>query len=505
MPSPIPRGRAALLALLLALSPQAPQAQEHAIDSSAEAEAAAVPAERLPPARTTRHELDLGTRSLRFAATAGSITLTNPQNEPEADIAFTAYVLENPAPGPRPVTFVLNGGPGAASAFLHFGGLGPWRLPLEGEISPSQPADLVPNAETWLDFTDLVFVDPVGTGFSRLVEPNDELRSRYLSVEGDAEALADFISRWLKADGRPGSPAYFAGESYGGFRGPLIAERLQTEHGVGLRGMTLVSPVLDFGWWLQPDHAPLPRVALLPSLAAAAMEREGAFTPERLEGVETYATGEYVSDLLRGLQDPAAVARLVERVSELTDLDPQVVEEQAGRIDARVFAQELLRDEGRILSPYDAGVSSLDPAPERRDARAPDPILDAMTAPLTSAAIAHYRDTLGWLPERRYMLLNGGVNGAWDWDADLDQPEAVGALRRVLALDPTLRVLVAHGYGDLVTPYFASELILRQIRDFGPDARLRQENYRGGHMFYVRADSRRAFREDAQALYESAS
>ena len=137
---------------------------------------------------------------------------------------------------------------------------------------PSQPVELVPNPDTWLDFTDLVFVDPVGTGFSRLVEPTDALRDRYLSVEGDIEALADFVLTWLTENGRSGSPKFFLGESYGGFRGPLLAERLQTEEGVGLDGLVLVSPVLDFGWWLQPDHAPLPKVALLPSLAAAAME-----------------------------------------------------------------------------------------------------------------------------------------------------------------------------------------------------------------------------------------
>ena len=156
-----------------------------------------------------------------------------------------------------------------------------------------------------------------------------------------------------------------------------------------------------------------------------------------------------------------------------------------------------MRDQGRLASVYDAAVSGADPG---RGLRAADPVLDAMTAPLTGAMLALYQERLGWLPERRYELLNDGVNRAWDWDAGRGQPEAVGALGRVLALDPALRVLVVHGYTDLVTPYFASALILRQLPDFGP-GRVVTATYRGGHMFYLRDDARAAFRDDARALY----
>ena len=471
------------------------------------AEAAGPPAasvrERLPEARTTPHRITLEDRGLAFAATAGAITVTSTDGRPEAEIAYVAYQLETEDPAARPVTFVVNGGPGAASAYLQFGVLGPWLLPMDaGRIVPSQPVDLVPNPGTWLDFTDLVFIDPVGTGFSRLIDPNDRLRDRYLSIDGDVEALSDVILRWLTQNGRLGSPKYFVGESYGGFRGPLVAEALQTDLGVALDGMTLLSPVLDFGWWQQPDYAPLPKVALLPALAAAAMEESGTFSEPALEAAEAYAAGDFVTDLLLGLEDEAAVGRLVDRVSALTGIDREAVARAAGRIDAGAFVRQALRDDGRRISVYDATVASPDPTPESPGGRAADPVLDAMTAPLTSAAIAHYRDTLRWLPDRRYLVLNGGISRAWDWDAGRGQPEAMGALRRVLALDPELRVLVVHGYTDLVTPYFASELILRQLRVRDPAGRVRQENYRGGHMFYLREDSRRSLREDALWLYE---
>jgi len=458
---------------------------------------------RLPEARTTSHTLALPGRTLAFDATAGALTLTDGRGMQEAEIAYVAYTLGAEGGADRPVTFVVNGGPGAASASLHLGALGPWYLPMDPDgIIPSQPVDLAPNPDTWLDFTDLVFVDPVGTGFSRLIDPDDRLRDRYLSIDGDVAALAEFVRRWLTGTGRIGAPTYFAGESYGGFRGPLLAEELQTGHGLALDGMVLISPVLDFGWWAQPDHAPLPHVSLLPSLAAAAMEREGTFSEEALAGAEAYAAGDYVVDLLQGVGDAAAVDRIVERVAGLTGLDRAFVARASGRIGRDSFAREILRDERRVASPYDTTVSTADPAPGAAWSRAADPVLDAMTAPLTGAMLAHYGETLAWLPERRYRLLNGGVTRGWDWPESRRQPQAVGALGRVLALDPEFRALVVHGYTDLVTPYFATELVLRQVQV--PDAadRVERATYRGGHMFYLRDASRRALAKDARALYE---
>jgi carboxypeptidase C (cathepsin A) len=497
-----------LIAALLAATatPASPQvaadpAQSAPAQTSASAPAAARAERRLPEDRTTHHRIALADRSLAFSATAGAITLRDRRDRPEADIAFVAYTRDSNDPVARPVTFAVNGGPGAASAYLHIAAIGPWRLPMAAEdIVPSGPVDLVGNAETWLDFTDLVFIDPVGTGFSRLVEPDDRLRNRYLSIDGDIEALAEAIRLWLRENGRIGSPKYFVGESYGGFRGPLLAEALESDQGIALSGMTLASPVLDFGWWQQPEHTPLPRVSLLPSLAAASMEARDAFDEAALQAVEDYAVGDYVSDLLRGLEDDVAVARIVERVSTLTGLDRAVVQSANGRIGAGQFAREILRDAGLVLSLYDATVADPDPFPEDRSARAADPVLDGLTAPLTGAMLEHYRETLDWLPERRYQLLNRGVSRAWDWGGGRGQPEAVSALRRVLALDPEFDVLVVHGYADLVTPYFASDMILDQLPAAAAD-QVRRATDRGGHMFYLRAGSRRSFRSDAAALY----
>ena len=253
-----PTPRHLWLSLALALALAAPvQAQQPAPRPAGDAPAAerrenrAVEPGALPANSVTRHRLQLPGRELSFTAIAGSMPLVDRAGKVEADIGFVAYLRDDGEdPARRPVTFALNGGPGAASAYLHLGVLGPWRLPLDGPtLPPSSAPVLVPNNETWLDFTDLVFIDPVGTGYS-LTRPGtpDDLRNRLLSVDGDIEALSTVMTRWLKENGRLRSPKFFTGESYGGFRGPLLAEKLQTDHGVGLSGLVLLSPVLDFGW-----------------------------------------------------------------------------------------------------------------------------------------------------------------------------------------------------------------------------------------------------------------
>jgi carboxypeptidase C (cathepsin A) len=188
---------------------------------------------RLPNDVTTRHVLELPGRTLRFTATVGALPLVDPNGALQAEVGYVAYTLDGAEPRTRPVTFAVNGGPGASSAYLHLLAFGPWRLPLDGPtISPSADPAVVPNAETWLDFTDLVFIDPPGTGYSRVVG-GDDVRNRFFSVEGDIDLLAANVMRWLKEKHRLASPKFFAGESYGGFRGPLLAEKLQDEQGVG--------------------------------------------------------------------------------------------------------------------------------------------------------------------------------------------------------------------------------------------------------------------------------
>ncbi|WP_298959201.1 peptidase S10 [uncultured Methylobacterium sp.] len=497
---------AALAALMIGLAPAAsqPRPQESRGPESRITEVRQPEGRRLPPDATTRHALTLPDgRRLDLTAVAGSLPLVDESGKLQAEIAFTAYLLPDKGAA-RPVTFAVNGGPGAASAYLNLGAVGPWRLPLDGgTVSPSAPPVPVPNAETWLDFTDLVFLDPVGTGYSRAA--GDDAK-RFYAVDADAAILASAIARWLRANDRMTAPKFFLGESYGGFRGPLVARKLQDEIGIGLSGLVLLSPVLDFAWLQTPRHTPLGDVTRLPSLAAAGAERRGvAPSPDTQREAEAYATGEYLADLLRGPGDGAALDRLARRVADLAGLDPALVRRQGGRITAGSYQREAAREAGRVASAYDTGITGWDPNPEAAQSGFEDPLLSAMQAPLSSAMVDHYARTLNWrVPNLRYELLSSAVNRGWSWGSGRVAPEAVAELRQALALDGRLRVLVAHGYTDLVTPYFASKLILDQLPTYGNRDRLRLAVFPGGHMFYSRQASRAALHAEAAALYEAA-
>lgn len=458
---------------------------------------------RLPPDSVTRHAIELPGRTLRFVATAGSIRLTDAQGTPQADIATIDYRLEaGPEARGRAVTFVLNDGPGAASAWLHLGALGPWRLSMAGDAAlPSASPELLPNAETWLDFTDLVFIDPVGTGYSGFVRSSDELRRRFWSVEGDIQSLAEVMRRWLEKNGRVGSAKFLIGESYGGFRGPRLVRALQMEQGIGIRGLVLVSPVLDFGG-RGSSYNPLSLAMQLPTVVAASRAAAGAPVARTdLAEAERYAAGDYLVDLLRGERDADAAARLSERVIALTGLDPALV--RHGRVEIDEFLRKLDRRGGRVASIYDATVTGPDPFPLATGRRHPDPVLDGLIAPLTSAMLDLYDKRLEWRPDgRRYELLNRVTSREWGWGQALSPPESLGSLRTALALDTQLRALVAHGIFDLVTPYFASKVIPDQIPDSAGGNRIRFVAYPGGHMFYALDASRAALRDEARAIIE---
>ncbi|CAO4180183.1 S10 family peptidase [Methylorubrum populi] len=498
-------GLACLLSASVALSPVAVLAQQQ---GPAQHQPRKAPeGRRLPPDSSTEHSVDLQNgRTLTFTATAGSLALVDEDGKLQSEIAFIAYTKTRKPEeaATRPITFGVNGGPGAASAYLNIGAIGPWRLPTDGtSISPSQATALQPNPATWLDFTDLVFIDPVGTGYSRAAEGDAK---KYWSVDADASVLAAAIARYLRQNDRLASPKFFVGESYGGFRGPLIAQKLQQDVGLGLSGLVLLSPVLDFGWLESARTTPWGFVTRLPSFAAASLERSGT-TPSRalMKDAEAYAAGDYLTDLLKGPGDREAVARLTTRVSALAGLDPDIVRRQAGRLSSRGYQREIGRDSGRVSSAYDTGVTGWDPDPTADHSGFEDPVLTALQAPLTTAMVQLYTGHLNWRVENmRYELLSNSVNRGWNWGSGRSAPEAMGALKEVLALDGRMRVLVAHGFTDLVTPYFASKMLLDQVPVYGSADRLKLSVYPGGHMFYTRPDSRNAFHDDAADLFARA-
>ncbi|MDA9474842.1 peptidase S10 [Bradyrhizobium sp. CCBAU 65884] len=452
---------------------------------------------RLPPDSSTRHTLELPGRTLSFVATAGSIRLFDDKGEAQADIAYTSYQLDGTDRGTRPVTFFFNGGPGSSSAWLQLGNAGPWRLPINADkVTPSTFPEVRPNAETWLDFTDLVFLDPVGTGYSRFVGTGDDSRKRLYSVDGDVNALALVVRRWLEKHDRLLSPKYIAGESYGGIRGPKLVQELQMRQGIGVNGLIMVSPLFDYGQFARTSL--LQYVARLPSYVATVREAEGPVKRADLADVEAYARSEFLVDLIKGHADKEATTRLADNAAALTGIDQAVSRRLAGRFGPAEFRREFERKNGKSIGSYDASVRGLNPYPESDFHPSGDPSGDTLLAPLTSATVDLLTRKLNWRPDGSYELLNETVRQAWDFGRSL--PESVSELRQILATDRNMKLLVGHGLFDLVTPYFGSQIVLDQLPPFASAPRVKLETFPGGHMFYSRDASRQAFRAEVEAM-----
>ena len=454
-----------------------------------------------PADRTVRQTAVIGGRTIAYDATVGSLQVRDAKGKAIGEIVYTSYVVPGGDPG-RPVTFAFNGGPGASSVYLNLGAIGPKRVQLGAAgDSPSDPAVASDNPNSWLDFTDMVFIDPVGTGFSRSLVDDERSKKEFYSTEADIKYLSRIVYDWLVRAGRLRSPKYVIGESYGGYRAPRIAYELQTQLGVGVKGLVMVSPYLDPAATGDGTAlSPLPWMINLPSMAAANFERQGKLGTGAMAEVEAYARGEFVIDLLKGPKDQAATQRLVQRVSAYTGLDPALVAKLDGRVDTATFLRESHRTDRQIGSVYDSNVTAWDPFPSAAQRRSGDPILDALIAPTTSAIVDFITRVAGWKIEARYNALSYAVNNAWDRGDNTDSP--VTDLRRAIANDPHMGVMIAHGYDDLSCPFFGSRLIVDQMPAFGQAERIKLHVYPGGHMFYSRSQSAASFKNDARALYQ---
>ena len=456
----------------------------------------------LPAEVATSHKITISGEKVAFTARAGAVQLNEARsNAPLADVAFTSYERVGVDPLTRPIVFVFNGGPGAASAWLGLGALSPWRLRFSTEpSSPSTPPIVIDNAESWLAFADLVFVDPPGTGYSVIIGDNEDLKKQFYSVQGDVDALAVVVRKWLTTHRRLASPKYLVGESYGGFRVVKLVRALRERESVSINGLVLVSPVLDFAWQDSSRNL-LSFAGYLPSFAAVARDAKDRAI---LADVETYAANEYVTDLLKGVNDADALSRLSTNVERFTGLGQLTVKQLGGRIDVKTFSRERRRGAERVLSFYDGGVSGLDPAPFTRESDWPDPLLDSFRVPLGAAMVRLTAEKLEWrIGDARYEILNDKIANDWDFGREgRSNAEAVSDLRQALAFDSSLKVLVVHGVADLVTPYFVTKLLLDQLPAFGDSPRIRLVVLPGGHMSYIRDDSRRALRDDARTLIE---
>ena len=456
---------------------------------------------QLPPFPADAHVTQTTTvdgRTLKYTVTVGSLPVRDEKGNKNAEVVFTAYTI---AGKDRPVTFALNGGPGASSVYLNLGAIGPKKVAFgDAGDSPSDPPVLHDNPGTWLGFTDLVFIDPVGTGYSRALVDDKQATKDFYSTDVDIKYLSRIMYDWLVKNGRMDSRKYYVGESYGGFRGPRITEYMQTQLGVAMSGVTLISPYLDPSAWSDDTVSPLPWMTTLPSIAAAHLEREGKLSAEAMAPIIAYTRGEYATTLMKGRSDPAATEAMIRKVTELTGLDPVFVKRSGGRIETQAYLREVYRAEGKLGSRYDSNVTAWDPFPHAPSQRTGDPLLNSIIAPTTSAMVNFVTQTVGWKVAGRYNALSYEVNRLWHEDDDAREG-SVSQLREAVANDPKLRVLIAHGWDDLSCPFMVSVLAVDQMPAMGDPTRVQVKEYPGGHMFYSRADSQSALTRDVKALY----
>jgi carboxypeptidase C (cathepsin A) len=481
----------ALLALALSASAQSSSAPADTTPAAATntapkpADAAKPKLEPLPADKSVAQTITVNGKTLHYTATVGTITLKAADDKPTGDVTYIAYILDQPKDQPhRPVTFAFNGGPGASSVYLNLGAIGPKHIAFANEgDSPSDPATLTDNPATWLDFTDLVFIDPVGTGFSRSLVDEAETKKLFYAPTPDVQYLSLVIYKWLVKNDRMLDKKYLIGESYGGYRGPRIAFYLQGTLGVGLNGVVLVSPYLNpqFG---DGNLSPIPWMTTLPPIVAAHLESEGKLTDAAMADVINYTRGEYATTLLKGRSDPAATEAMIARVTQMTGLDPTFVKYSGGRLDTQAYLREVHRSQGRLGSIYDSNVTGYDPFPFSPDQESNDPILASIIAPTTTAMVDFVTRTVGWKTDARYNALSYDVNSQWDRSSL--RAGSVPDLRQAVAADPKLRVLILHGWNDLSCPFMGSILSVDQMPLMGDPNRVQVHEFPGGHMFYTR-------------------
>jgi carboxypeptidase C (cathepsin A) len=472
-----------------------------------------------------------GRKAIQYTATA-RWTVLRKKEKPAAEIFSVSYVAEGDDRN-RPLTFVFNGGPGAASAFLHMGAVGPQRVefPPDGTL-PAVPARLVENESSWLAFSDLVFVDPVGTGFSRVIEPEKKGDGKdgakpedaapdpkeYFGYKRDLESLCEFMSRWLSENGRWGSPVFIAGESYGGYRVGRLARQLQEAAGIGLNGAILISPALEITSLVPTDYDTLGWVDRVPTMTAAALHhgrsrafRKGTSLEKALRAAEEFATDEYTIFLTRGAALPTKErTRILSRLADLIGLPLDVVTRAEGRIAIQRFVRELLRDERKVVGLYDTTITATDPFPDRDEFGWPDPTLSGISPAYTTAVNRVLRSEIGVETDREYALLSYEVFTSWKNDAEshafAPPPGATDDFRYGMALNPHMHAFITHGQYDLVTPYYTSDR-LRNLMKLDPQMadRLTVQHYGGGHMFYAWETSRHAFGDAIAAFVANAT
>ncbi len=457
---------------------------------------------------STRHTVNAWNTTIEYEATAGYLTLREENGEPRANVFYIAYTAVNSDAATRPITFTFNGGPGSSSVWLHMGGLGPKRVVMDSMGSPLKPPySLTDNEYSWLEFTDLVFIDPVETGFSRPAEGID--KKDFNGYTEDIESVGAFINLYTGKHHRWSSPKYLCGESYGTTRAAGLSHHLQSRYGMYLNGLVMVSSIMNFQTARFDRGNDLPYILFLPTYATSAwyhnaIERQHETLEDFLSEVEAFALGDYTLALMQGdmltTEQQQDIAR---RLSAYTGLSEEYLVQSHLRIHIGRFVKEVLRDRGKTIGRLDSRFIGYDydHAGERYDF---DPSLDYAIMGPYSTTVNHYlRTELGWDTHLPYEILTGRVH-PWNYsNVQNTYLNVAEELRKAMHRNHHLRVLICNGYYDLATPYFATEYTVNTMFvDPSLKGNIEQTFYEAGHMMYIHFPSLVKFSEDVRAWYK---
>lgn len=457
----------------------------------------------------THHTL-AGHADFRYTATAAMLPIRNQQSgETEGSMFYVAYTKDGTDPAARPITFIFNGGPGSATVWLHMGAFGPKVVKLNADgTNPPPPYTYKDNPNTLLDQADLVFLDPVGTGYSRASTPANG--PKFWGLDEDGHAVAEFIRMYLTRNERWASPKFLAGESYGTTRAAYLSGYL-TDNGIALNGVVLLSTVLNFENSRPSRGNDVAYVGFLPSFAMTAYyHRKVAPDLQKLSleefahSAETFASGEYAAALMKGDAMTAAERKaIVAKIARYTGMSEQFVNDSDLRIELPRFSTELLRDQRLMSGRLDSRLTAYmqDPLSGRANF---DPSEGSIRNSFTPVFNDYVRRELGYKNDNLYYILGGGI-GRWHYDEG-QYPNVVPSLERAFAKNPDMRLFVAMGYYDMATPYWAVQYTLDHMT-VSPQvraSRIQTDHFTAGHMMYIDAASMKKLREDLRRFIDEA-
>jgi carboxypeptidase C (cathepsin A) len=456
------------------------------------------------PPIVTHHQMTLDGKVLHYTATAGRLPIKREDGKIQAEMFFVAYTLDGPEAAKRPLTFAFNGGPGSASVWLHMGSVGPKQVVLQANgFMPAAPYRMIDNPQCLLDRSDLVFVDAIGTGFSRAADA--EQVKHYLGVKGDIEAFGEFIRLYISRYERWSSPLFLLGESYGTTRSAGIAGYL-ANRGISFNGITLLSIALDFQTLEWAKNNDEPYILLVPSFTMIAAYHK-RLAPELMqdlaktrEEARHWAETDYAQALAKGdALTPDERQKIIDAYARYTGLGKQLIDQANLRVDVNQFTHNLLIDQKLRVGRLDGRFTGVDPE-GLLDQRFYDPSGSATVPPYTSVFNNYLRTELGYKTDTPYKVFAYEDPGfeKWDWgDADKGFPNTAPGLRAAMAKNPYLKVLVMEGYYDLATPFFAADHTMNHL-DLGPEfhKNISFAQYESGHMVYLEQNSHAKMKRD---------